>query len=425
MMAVSPDYSGRLIFDFKEKSAKIIDKYGLTHLRGTSSLDNVTDVAAEFINLAEQSTTNPSMTESMLASEQRMYLQHVEMKVLEASKQQSASLQGLHGQAFGQPLVKDANWSNTVTYVAKEVDRIALSNSDLFNSLTREEQKEIDTMFAMVVDSVRAKQAVNPSAANAMQAEQDAARDLKHVEKSLAKLAKQSVLKRQNDLVNDTKQQLQRYSESFSKLRHAMKPAEVKKANQHMSSIKTMMREMKSNKRLVTDRELLERHLGGIQEEFRKLNELERNISETVAGVAGIFGSTARRTNKSYFSIQNLGNMVSYDSIEEKHPERTNPAHIRSMQYFMNQGKSFEEAHEAASAYGFTPKGEEGVRYFDLDQRVNYLGQVPATAETSASHTIVEHGSGRKMLNSGALGLGGTAVLGVVALGTILVIASR
>jgi len=185
------------------------------------------------------------------------------------------------------------------------------------------------------------------------------------------------------------------------------------------------MREMKSNKRLVTDRELLERHLGGIQEEFRKLNELERNISETVAGVAGIFGSTARRTNKSYFSIQNIGNMVSYDSIEEKHPERTNPAHIRSMQYFMNQGKSFEEAHEAASAYGFTPKGEEGVRYFDLDQRVNYLGQVPATAETSASHTIVEHGGGRKMLNSGALGLGGTAVLGVVALGTILVIASR
>ena len=105
MMAVSPDYSGRLIFDFKEKSAKIIDKYGLTHLRGTSSLDNVTDVAAEFINLAEQSTTNPSMTESMLASEQRMYLQHVEMKVLEASNQQSASLQGLHGLDFGQPLV--------------------------------------------------------------------------------------------------------------------------------------------------------------------------------------------------------------------------------------------------------------------------------------------------------------------------------
>ena len=425
MMAVSPDYSGRLIFDFKEKSAKIIDKYGLTHLRGTSSLDNVTDVAAEFINLAEQSTTNPSMTESMLASEQRMYLQHVEMKVLEASKQQSASLQGLHGQAFGQGAFRDVNWDKTVTSVAKEVDRIALSNSDLFNSLTLEEQQEMDKLFSMVVDSVKAKQMRDPSAASAMKAEEDATRDLKQVEKRLNKLAAESVKRRQAELINDVNQQLQRYSESFNQLKGAMKPEEVKKVNQHMASIKAMMKEIKTNKRLVTDRELLERHLESVQEQFRMLNELEGNVSETVAGVAGIFGSTSRRSNKSYFSIQGLGNMVSYESIEDKHPERTNPAHIRSMQYFMNQGLSFEQAHEAASAYGFTPQGEEGVRYFDLDQRVNYLGQVPATTETSASHTIPEHSSGRKMLNSGALGLGGTAMLGVVALGTILVIASR
>ena len=85
-MVVSPDYSGRLIYEFKEKSAEIIDKYGLTHLRGTEKLDPVTKVAAEFISLAEQSSTNPTMTESMLESEQRMYLRTIEQKVLEASK---------------------------------------------------------------------------------------------------------------------------------------------------------------------------------------------------------------------------------------------------------------------------------------------------------------------------------------------------
>ena len=185
------------------------------------------------------------------------------------------------------------------------------------------------------------------------------------------------------------------------------------------------MKELRTNKRLVSDRELLESHISGIQEQFRILNDMEGSVSETVSAVAGIFGSTGRRTNKRYFSMQGLGNMVSYDSIKDKHPERTNPAHIRSMQYFMNQGLSFEQAHEAASAYGFTPKGEEGVRYFDLDQRVNYLGQVPATEETSKSHTIMEHSSGRKMLNSGAVGLGGTAMLGVAALVGIIAIASR
>ena len=55
-MVVSPDYSGRLIYEFKEKSAAIIDRYGLSHLRGTEKLDNVTKVAAEFIDLAEKSS---------------------------------------------------------------------------------------------------------------------------------------------------------------------------------------------------------------------------------------------------------------------------------------------------------------------------------------------------------------------------------
>ena len=424
-MVVSPDYSGRLIYEFKEKSAEIIDKYDLSHLRGTSKLDSVAKIAAEFIDLAEKSSTNPTMTDSMLTSEQRMYLQHIEMEVLKVSKSQAQTLNGLHAQAFGQAFIKDANWDKTVTSVAKEVDRIATKNSDLFNSLTPDEQKEMDAMFALVIDSVSAKQSSDPSAANAQKAEKDSARDLKQVEKRLNKMAKDSIKNRQKDLFNDTNEQLKRYLQSFSQLRKSMKPAEVKKAEGHIASIKKMMREIRTNRRLVTDRDLLERHIAGIQDQFRMLNEIEGAVSETVSAVAGIFGSTGRRTNKRHFSIQGLGNMVSYDSIKDKHPERTNPAHIRSMQYFMNQGLSFEQAHEAASAYGFTPKGEEGVRYFDLDQRINYLGQVPATEETAASHTIPEHSSGRKMLNSGGLALGGTAMLGVAGIVAIIAIASR
>ena len=117
-------------------------------------------------------------------------------------------------------------------------------------------------------------------------------------------MAKDSIKNRQKDLFNDTNEQLRRYLQSFSQLRKSMKPAEVKKAEGHIASIKRMMKEIRTNKRLITDRDLLQRHIAGIQDQFRMLNEIEGDVSETVSAVAGIFGSTGRRTNKRYFSMQ-------------------------------------------------------------------------------------------------------------------------
>ena len=89
----------------------------------------------------------------------------------------------------------------------------------------------------------------------------------------------------------------------------------------------------------------------------------------------------------------------------------------------MNQGQTFEEAHESAIAYGFKPDG--GVMAMDLDRRVNYLGQVPATDATAASHTIREQSSGRKAVNSGlaTIGFGGVVLIGSIV--GLVAIASR
>ena len=184
-----------------------------------------------------------------------------------------------------------------------------------------------------------------------------------------------------------------------------------------------MMREIKTNRRLVSDQELLKAHIGALQDQFRILNDMEGSVSETVSAVAGIFGSTHRRTNKRNFSFDGFGAMVSAEEIANKHPERTNPAHIRSMQYFMNQGQTFDEAHASSKAYGFNPDG--GVMAMDLDRRVNYLGQVPATDATAASHTIPEQSSGRKMVNTGLgiTGLGGVVLIGGIV--GLVVLSSR
>ena len=106
-MVVSPDFANHLVFEFKENSAEIIDRNNLRHLRGTEKMEPATKLAAEFINLAEQSTTNQSVTESMLASEQRMYLKTLEQKVLEVSKNQIKSLDGLHAQASSSGCMPD------------------------------------------------------------------------------------------------------------------------------------------------------------------------------------------------------------------------------------------------------------------------------------------------------------------------------
>jgi len=376
-------------------------------------MDPATKVAAEFINLAEQSATNPTVTESMLASEQRMYLKHLEQMILGISKNQAKTMNGLHGQAFGNSIISSADWGKTVSSVAKEVDRIAVKNSDLINALSKEEQQQMDKMFASVVDNVRMKHGRDPSVQSAMNAEKTATQDLRKVEKQLEKMAKISVNRRQHDIYSDFNEQLNRYLQSFNEMKSAMKPAEVKKVNSHVGSIKKMMRELKTNKRLMKDRELLQSHIAMIQNQFKLLNEMEGNMTDTVSAVAGIFGSTARPSNKRNFSFDGFGAMITAAEIEKNHPETKNPAHIRSMQYFMNQGQTFEQAHESSKAYGFKPDG--GVRYMDLDQRVNYLGQ--ASNFTEDSHTLKEDSDGRKLLNWGGLTVGG----GVLVAGASLV----
>lgn len=408
-MVVSPDFSDSVVYDFKEKSAKIIEAYGLTHLRGTEKMDPATKLAAEFINLAKQSSINQNMTESMLQSEQRMYLKTMEQKVLEISQSQAKALNGLRAQALGQPIIGDANWESTINSVAKEVDRIAVVNSSTINTLSKQEQEMVDGMFASVVDRVRAHHGRDPSANSAAYAEKEASKNLKNVERQLSKIAKDSLKSRQNQLATDYTGQLDRYLSTFSQMKKAMKPDEVKAANQHVSNIKTMIRAFKSNSGMVKNPHLLENHIASIQEEFRRLNEIEGNVSETISAVAGIFGGTSRRTNRSHFAIGGVGSMTSYNDLEMQHPERANPAHIRSMQYFMNQGQTFEQAHESSKAYGFNPDG--GVRYMDLDQRVNYLGKVPVTVENKDTHVLKEASDGRKGLNVVGAGVGSVGTL--------------
>ena len=417
-MVVSPDFASRVVYDFKEKSKEIINTYGLDHLRGTESMDPVSKLGAEFITLAEGGSINRTLTESMLESEKRLYLKTIEQKVLEVSRQQSATLNGIATAHAAQAPIQDVNWDRTITSVAKEVDRIAVKNADLMNMLPKDQQQGMDAMFSRVVDQVRFSHSKDPSAQSAKVSATAALKELRKVESHLEKVSKQTLKSKQDMLYADFNEQLQRYLKSFSQLKKSMKPAEVKVANSHIGAIKSMMREIKTNRRLVSDAELLESHIVSIQDQFRQLSDIEGSVSETVSAIAGIFGSTHRRTNKSNFTFDGFGAMVSAEEIANKHPERTNPAHIRSMQYFMNQGQTFDEAHASSKAYGFNPDG--GVMAMDLDRRVNHLGAAPPGWKPE-DYALEESSTGRKVLNVGGIGVGGTVFIG--ALGLVALVA--
>jgi len=61
----------------------------------------------------------------------------------------------------------------------------------------------------------------------------------------------------------------------------------------------------------------------------------------------------------------------------------------------------------------------------DLDRRVNYLGQVPVTDATAASHTIKENSDFVKGLTSGGTLLGLGTVLAIGSVVGLVVISSR
>ena len=92
------------------------------------------------------------------------------------------------------------------------------------------------------------------------------------------------------------------------------------------------------------------------------------------------------------------------------------------MQYFMNQGQTFEEAHESAIAYGFEPDG--GVMAMDLDRRINYLGAAPPGWKPE-DYALEESSTGRKVLNVGGIGVGGTIFIGALGLVALVAVSSR
>ena len=133
-------------------------------------MDPVSRLGEEFITLAQGSTTSQTMTESMLESEKRLYLKTIEQKVLEVSRNQSATLNGIASAHATKPPVQDANWDRTITSVAREVDRIAVKNADLMNMLPKQQQQVMDGMFSTVVDQVRFRHSRDPSAQCAVNA---------------------------------------------------------------------------------------------------------------------------------------------------------------------------------------------------------------------------------------------------------------
>lgn len=325
-MAVSADFAERLIYDFKESAREVVSKYDLAHLRGTDDLLPVTSVAAEFVALIQNNYAKESTTESMLESEKRMYLRTIEQKSIEVSKLQKQKLATMAGLAAPTAVADKPVWKPVVKIVAQEIERVAIK-FDMFFKASPNTQARADKEFAKILDS-------------------------------------------------------------------------IKSASDTQSDPKTVQRE--------TLREVkkIERKLASDQRKFVKMNKVkepkvkvvpENSISGYVSGLSagsqipGLFGGTHGRPRVRVPPAKPLAGpppthaykvvppgMAGFagvyraEDIREQLPNATNPAHIRAIEYFMNQGLTFDEAQNAANTYGFEPNS--GAASMDLDLKINHLG---------------------------------------------------
>lgn len=331
-MAVSSDYMERLIYDFKINSRDIVDKYNLTHLRNSEALVPLTSVVEEFILVVQNNFGKSNITEAMLDSEKRMYLRTVEQKALEISKSAQDNLNGIKAKVFAEAPVDNSVWQPVIQYSAHTIDKITKKHARLIESYPDITQ-DLDQEFSKVLQYIELSYNENNTKANADKVNGKVKRQLNAIDRKLTNITR-------NMRRKATRQEITE--------------------RQSTSVVGDWVNGVSDGSQI-----------GGV---FGRSNRMPKSFNHSP--IQGSTLPTPHNDLSAYRTvppgIHGFSGHTTAEELREQHPEGANPAHIRAMQYFMNQGLSFEEAHAAAISYGYEPEG--GARNMDLDRKINHLG---------------------------------------------------
>tara|TARA_Y100000004_G_scaffold197405_1_gene271910 strand:+ start:10772 stop:11647 length:876 start_codon:yes stop_codon:yes gene_type:complete len=165
-MGVSRDFSEKLVFDFTEDAKKIVESYNLTHLRGTNELKPLNAIIEDFKLFIGATSAKGGVTESMLESESRMWLQKVEKMALALSKNEVHEYEELVRKSRKHTPSEDLLWRPIVRYAADYIDAITKKNSRFLQHNPRE-RKELDAKFSRMLRYIELEYQDDPSKTNA------------------------------------------------------------------------------------------------------------------------------------------------------------------------------------------------------------------------------------------------------------------
>ena len=389
-MAVNPEAANSILADFQEKVEGIVRRNGLEHHLGTTSLSEIDKIKDMTIERTMSIFTLPHVTEGELESEINMAIVQIERVAREQGAKEANQIQGI-GSAVNSKVAADSSlWNGIIGDAAHRIDKITKMYADQINNMPKALRARIDDDLAKVLDAINDSYNADPSPGNANIVAVQVQNSLDKIEKDLNEASKALMKASIESIAQEKMTKLQEKEIAMLSVEKGMTRGQIDAYRKLAKEIKGLILELGQSNYLVYDKVVRQQKLSIIDQKMGVLEALRVNAAGVSQSLSGYFGNTAKRQTRGVGAIGGVGTtlgmpapsiqpaarnfrngvppgfagysgVMTKDDIAKQHPEGTAQSHIDAMHHYMSQGMSFNDAHNKATATGYTPKSHDKV----------------------------------------------------------------
>ncbi len=387
-MAVNPDRANEILADFHQKVEGTIRKNGLDHHGKSSALSSIDALKQDYVNTVMNTLTLPPTTEGELLSEMNATVVQIERLAREMAKQEASNIAAI-GSAVNSPIPADSSmWNSVIMDTAGRIEKICTMYADQINNMPKALRARIDDDFAKVLDSINANFNRDPSPGNANIVTAQVKNSLDAIEKDLEAAANAVMKASIEAIIQEKMTNLQATEISLQSTEAGMTKAQIDAYRAIVKETRQLILDLGKSNYLVYDKVIRNQKLANIDHKMSVLETIRVNSSGVAQSLSGYFGNTRKRVTRARPSINGIGTTLGHNTshisggaknfrkgippgfagfagkmtkadIINKHPPGTAQSHIDAMYHYMEQGMSFEEAHNKANREGFTPASHD------------------------------------------------------------------
>mgnify|MGYP004413227619 FL=1 len=394
-MGLSTERVNELLSDFNAKVHGLLKKHDLMTHKGTTMLDPIQKLVDDLNQKVMNNFTSPSTNEGMIESQIEMTLRLIEKEAAKLENIAVSSLAGMLGSMNATSPADNPVWNAVVAAAAAGVERLTMIYGPTIAAMPRLARDKLDADLARVLTQVEQSFAADSSANNANATKQQMLNAIAAIEKHLEKAAEVGMKIDVQATVDKKMAELFEREISLLSLEKSMTEQESQAWRKIMADATKKTQDLKTSNYAIHSSSK-DKMVGSIDNLISILDKIINNANAKASAISGYYGNTGHRTHtkRSFGNIsgsqvyrsnpnvyrnkppgfKGFAGPMTADELRKKHPAGTNPAHIRAMEYFMSQGMSFNEAHEAAQAYGYDKDKSKGVLQYDLDRRTPHIG---------------------------------------------------